>query len=212
MIKSNSPTRNTQIFVTSIAIGLLGVTSSGVAWFVMQSRSSSTRIRKFFHVLIVLVFVPGLIYQCSLLFAAAGMMLAAFVLLETARLIKLWPVSGMLDRAVGTFLDAQDSGLVALTPIYLLAGCAMPLWLHPCPCDLTDSAGFELMPLLAGVLSVGIGDAAASVFGSMFGQHKWKSISCINIDCWRISYGLFCFQAVESSRLRALFAQYSLKH
>lgn len=161
--------------MTSIAVGLLGATSSGIALFVIRGQSSSTRIRKYFHVLIVLVFVPGLIYQCTLLFAAAGMMLAVFVLLETARLIRLWPVSEVLDRAVGTFLDAQDSGLVALTPIYLLCGCALPLWLHPCPCDLTDSAGFELVLLLAGVLSVGIGDAAASVFGSMFGRHKWRS-------------------------------------
>lgn len=154
----------------------MGVTSSGVAWFVSNRRSSSTIVRKYFHVLIVLVFVPGLIYQCTLLFVAAGMMLAVFVLLETVRLIELWPLGDVLHQAVGTFLDTQDSGLVALTPIYLLSGCALPLWLHPCPCDLTDSGGFGLVPLLAGVLSVGIGDAAASVFGSKFGRHKWQSI------------------------------------
>lgn len=141
-----------------------------------HQKSSSTSVRKYFHLLIVLVFVPGLIYQCTLLFVASGMMLAVFILLETIRLIELWPLSDVLHRSVGTFLDSQDSGLVALTPIYLLSGCALPLWLHPCPCDLTDSGGFALVPLLAGVLSVGIGDAAASVFGSKFGKHKWQSI------------------------------------
>lgn len=160
-----------------IALILLGLTATCVAWFVTRRGSSSTRIRKYFHVLIVLVFVPGLVYQCSLLLVASGMILAVFVLLEAVRLIRIVPFYDVLQQAVLTFVDAQDSGLVALTPIYLLSGCSLPLWLHPCPCDKTDSAGAELMPLMAGVLSVGIGDAAASVFGSQFGRHKWTSKS-----------------------------------
>lgn len=163
-----------------IAVVLLGLTATSVAWFVARRGSSSTRTRKYFHVLIVLVFVPGLIYQCTLLLVAGGMMLAVFVLLETARLIRLAPVYDVLQQAVLTFIDVQDSGVLALTPIYLLCGCSLPLWLHPCPCNVSDTAGDEFMPLMAGVLSVGIGDAAASVFGSQFGRHKWTSM-CGNI-------------------------------
>lgn len=167
-----------------IALILLGLTATGVAWFVTRRGSSSTRTRKNFHLLIVLVFVPGLVYQCSLLLVASGMILAVFVLLEAVRLIRLVPFYDVLQQAVLTFVDDKDSGLVALTPIYLLCGCSLPLWLHPCPCDkTTDSAGAELMPLMAGVLSVGIGDAAASVFGSLFGRHKWTSKF---IFCFRI--------------------------
>lgn len=95
------------------------------------------------------------------------------VVLEIVRVIKLWPVSQVLDEAVKAFIDEKDAGFVALTPIYLLVGCSLPLWLHPCPCDLTDAAGFELLPLLSGVLSVGIGDTAASVIGSKFGRIKY---------------------------------------
>lgn len=164
------------MFMTFVALGLIGMTGSAVGWFVAARGASSTRIRKYFHLLICVVFVPGLIYQCTLLTVAAGMMLAAFVLLETARLIRLWPLHAALQTAVGTFVDRQDCGRVALTPIYLLCGCALPLWLHPCPCDLTDSAAMELLPLLAGVLSVGVGDAAASVGGSLWGRHKWSGV------------------------------------
>lgn len=161
--------------MTSIWLGFLGVTSAGVALHVLKQKTTTTRTRKYFHILIVLVFVPGLLWQCTFLFIASGLLLAAFCMLETARLIKLPPIHESLTKAIQTFIDEKDAGNVALTPMYLLAGCALPLWLHPCSCDLTDSAGFEILPLLAGVMSVGIGDTLASVVGSKFGRHKWKS-------------------------------------
>lgn len=161
--------------MTSIWIGFLGATSAGVALHVSKQRQTTTRTRKLFHILIVLVFVPGLLWQCTFLFVASGLLLAAFFMLETARLIQLPPLYGWLAQSIQTFIDDKDAGRVALTPIYLLAGCALPLWLHPCACDLTDSAGFEILPVMAGVLSVGIGDTLASVVGSKFGRHKWPS-------------------------------------
>lgn len=172
-----------RVLAIAAAAILVGATGLGVQIFVSTGAASSTRTRKYFHVLIVLVFVPGLLMQCTLLFLASGMLLAVFVLLEAARLVRVWPLQAMLQRAVATFLDAQDaSGSVALTPIYLLVGCAMPLWLHPCGCYLTDWADPpSIMSLSAGVLSVGIGDAAASVLGSLYGRHKWKG-ECNNYE------------------------------
>lgn len=140
-----------------------------------RNEKSNTRTRKIFHILVVLVFVPGLIYQCTFLFVASGVALALLIVLETMRIIQLKPFYLVLETAVRSFIDEKDAGYVALTPIYLLVGCSMPMWLHPCPCDLTDSAGFELIPLLAGVVSVGIGDTFASIIGSKFGRHKWPS-------------------------------------
>ncbi|XP_053679772.1 dolichol kinase [Anopheles nili] len=130
--------------------------------------------RKVFHFLIVLVYGPGLWYQCRLLYLTSGLMLALLVVLEIARLIQLFPVAGILNSAVNLFIDEKDSGAVALTPIYLLVGCSLPLWLHPSPCDLTNSGGLQMLTLLAGVLSIGIGDTAASVVGYYFGKHKWS--------------------------------------
>lgn len=162
----------------SLYIGLIGMTVATVAWQMnrIEQSKSNTRTRKIFHFLIVLVFVPGLIYQCAFIYVASGIALALLIVLETMRIIHLWPMYNILNDAVKCFIDEKDAGYVALTPIYLLIGCSMPLYLHPCPCDLTDSAGFELLPLMAGVISVGVGDTAASVFGSSrFGKTKWWS-------------------------------------
>lgn len=135
--------------------GLIGLTVATVQWQMNRTEQSNTRTRKIFHGLIVFVFVPGLVYQCALLFVASGIALAVMLVLETMRIIRLTPIHNVLEQAVKCFIDEKDAGLVALTPIYLLIGCSAPIWLHPCPCDLTDSAGFEILPLMAGVISIG---------------------------------------------------------
>lgn len=161
-------------------IGLIGLTVATVTWQINRHEQSNTRTRKIFHFLIVLVFVPGLIYQCAFIYVASGIASALLIVLETMRVIQLPPIYNILEHSVKCFIDEKDAGFVALTPIYLLVGCSMPLWLHPCPCDLTDSAGFQLLPLMAGVISVGIGDTAASIVGSKYGKIKWWSKSiCI---------------------------------
>lgn len=62
-----------------------------------------------------------------------------------------------------------------MTPLYLLIGCSLPLWIHPNPSDITGSAGFDFLALSSGVLSVGVGDTVASFVGSKYGKHKWLS-------------------------------------
>ncbi|XP_063696125.1 dolichol kinase [Culicoides brevitarsis] len=163
------------VLLAFIMLMLLAVIT--VAVFSIGNLQSSTSVRKIFHILIILVFVPGLIYQCSLLYVSSVLMLAVFCLLETVRIIDLPPLAKALNSSVSIFLDEKDVGYVALTPIYLLVGCSLPLWIHPVPCDITDSAGFDLLKLFSGVLSVGIGDMAASFVGVRFGRHKWSNTS-----------------------------------
>lgn len=146
-----------------------------VIWFHITKRQSNTRTRKLFHALIVAVFVPGIIYHCQFLFVTTVLLLAIFTLLETVRTIELKCISSILSQAVELFVDEKDAGMIALTPIYLLVGCSLPLWLHPCPWCPLNTTQNDLLPLLSGVLSVGIGDTVASVVGSKFGHHMWLS-------------------------------------
>jgi hypothetical protein len=60
-----------------------------------------------------------------------------------------------------SFLDDKDSGNVITTHIQLLLGCAIPVWL--------SYRSINLFLPLVGIISVGVGDAVAAVYGSMFG-------------------------------------------
>ncbi|XP_062556017.1 dolichol kinase [Armigeres subalbatus] len=162
-----------RMLVIALYMSLLILTSFFVVYQINGQTNANTATRKIFHIAIVLVFLPGLWSQCTLLHLASGLMLGLLLMLETARVIHLEPIHSSLDTAVRNFIDEKDAGPVALTPIYLLVGCSLPMWLHPVPCDLTDSAGRNLPKLLAGVLSVGIGDTMASVCGYLVGRHKW---------------------------------------
>lgn len=132
---------------------------------------------------------------------------------QTARVIQLKPVYQLLDQAVKCFVDEKDAGIIALTPIYLLVGCSLPIWLHPEPCDLTDSAGLNMLKLMAGVLSVGIGDTMASVCGYLFGKHTWPgSIKTVEgtiasvLGQTGVVYLLFKFHYIHLHTLRAATA------
>lgn len=162
-----------RIAVIGVYVVLLGIAGVAVMWQASKNRKGTTAIRKIFHILIVMVYVPGLVFQCQFLYVASVVIFAVFIVLETARVIKLYPVAEVLEMSVEAFIDEKDPGKLALTPIYLLVGCSLPLWIHNSPCDLTGSASFELLPLISGVLSIGIGDTFASVVGSKFGRHKW---------------------------------------
>ncbi|KAJ8883851.1 hypothetical protein PR048_015706 [Dryococelus australis] len=135
---------------------------------VKAGKHASTSIRKYFHVLAVAVFLPGLILRPCLLYLSSGVILALFIIFEVFRILQMPPLGVVLQDAYSIFVDEKDAGVLALTPIYLLVGCSVPVWLHPV---VSQEA---LLQLVSGLLAVGIGDTAASVCGHNFGRHKWK--------------------------------------
>ncbi|KAJ9600871.1 hypothetical protein L9F63_000983 [Diploptera punctata] len=145
-----------------------------VALQIGGKQQASTVVRKNFHILAVVVFIPGLIRECCFLYLATGVVLALFTALELLRVLNMPLLGDMLQAGFKVFADEKDAGSLALTPIYLLAGCSLPLWLYPASCMHESCIGQYLLPLMSGILTIGIGDTAASAFGTWIGRTKWR--------------------------------------
>lgn len=140
-----------------------------VSWYTSHHSESSTVVRKVFHGVVVLAFLPGVVLDPDLMYLACGSVLGVFVMLETVRTLRIPPFGQRIHEAFSMFLDEKDCGAFVLTPVYLFVGCGTPLLLFP------GRFGFGeiTMMLVSGTVSLGIGDTVASVVGSKIGRHKW---------------------------------------
>lgn len=137
---------------------------------IQQDSQATTTTRKYFHGLIVLVYTSGLLVDKSFLFFSSILVLCLMLLFEYVRVFSIQPFGYYLNESFKIFRDEKDVGQLILTHMYLLAGVSLPLWLCS---DLHDNA--NMISLLSGVLSIGIGDSAASIFGSHYGKIKFPS-------------------------------------
>ncbi|KAJ2909455.1 hypothetical protein GGI21_001862, partial [Coemansia aciculifera] len=82
--------------------------------------------RKSYHLLAVLMFVPGLVFTRPLLHLAFVVALAGFVMVECMRALDIGPCSKAIDVFMRRFVDYRDAGPVITAHFYLLLGCAVP--------------------------------------------------------------------------------------
>nr|CAG4641118.1 EOG090X0BFL [Eulimnadia texana] len=138
-----------------------------------EIRKPLTVIRKYFHVIVVSIFLPGIVFDMELLFLASVVALSAFIILEAFRLCETPPLGHLLTENLKGFLDEKDQGILILTHIYLLVGCSLPVWLNP---NFAPKLSYDQFLLASsGIVSLGIGDTAASICGTYFGVNKWPN-------------------------------------
>jgi dolichol kinase len=136
--------------------------------------------RKVFHGVMVAMLLPSTFIDPCACALALALILAVFLLLEAIRAGQVPPLGNALARFVAPYVDGRDlRGPVVVSHIFLLVGCAVPLWFSLAS-TLRDETGWELahdqrdVGMLAGVICVGMGDAAASLIGRRYGRHKWS--------------------------------------
>ena len=145
-------------FGTSVAIAVF-VTSDHIS-----KAAYKTRVRKLFHLAVVSVFLSGLLVNARVLYLASSLCICVFVVIEFIRANQLTVLGPILNDKLSSFIDEQDSGPLYLTPIYLLISMCFPLWIH------SGNINDRSLPLFSGILSVGIGDTIASIYGSKYGK------------------------------------------
>ncbi|KAF4120582.1 Dolichol kinase [Geosmithia morbida] len=170
---------NTRLLVSGywicvLVVGLLTVFRLGTVYEV------DTR-RKVFHFTMVGMLLPATFVDPAFAALALSLALAVFLLLDLLRASQLPPLSKPIASFLAPYVDGRDfRGPVVISHIFLLVGCAVPLWLALATLPRSGagcSRGWELpsreVSMVSGVVCVGLGDAAASLIGRRYGHRKW---------------------------------------
>lgn len=137
--------------------------------------------RKVFHGMMVVMFLPTIFIDPNFIALALVLVLAIFLLLDLFRASQLPPISKPLTYFLAPYVDGRDHrGPVIVSHIFLLIGCAIPLWLSLSGVPRLGSQpweGWEVgsrdVGMVSGVICVGMGDSAASLIGRRYGRLKW---------------------------------------
>lgn len=132
-----------------------------------QSKTERILLRKYYHLVAVLIFSPAVIFQPAFLDLAFGAAFAVFLILEMIRIWEIYPLGRIVHQFMNAFTDHRDSEILIVSHFSLLLGCALPKWM---------SSGLNDRPLapFAGILSLGIGDTMASMIGYKYGVLRWS--------------------------------------
>ncbi|ERT02225.1 hypothetical protein HMPREF1624_00523 [Sporothrix schenckii ATCC 58251] len=149
--------------------------------------------RKVFHFMMVAMLLPATFVDPAYAALALSLVLAVFLLLDLVRASQLPPLSRPIATFLTPYVDGRDlRGPVVISHIFLLIGCAIPLWLSmaslprmpttpdtPGPSETfgipTDGWNVPTrdVSMVSGIICVGLGDAAASLIGRRWGRRKW---------------------------------------
>ncbi|KAK3325872.1 hypothetical protein B0H66DRAFT_549620 [Apodospora peruviana] len=170
---------NTRLFLSASFLGVIAV-GLAVVFQLSPIYEVDTR-RKVFHFMMVAMFLPATFIDPAFVALALSIMLAIFLLLDLIRASQLPPLSKPIARFLTPYVDGRDlRGPVVISHIFLLIGCAIPLWLSMASLPRSGEGalkGWEVptrdASMVSGIICVGLGDAAASLIGRRWGRHKW---------------------------------------
>ncbi|CAD7963236.1 unnamed protein product [Amoebophrya sp. A25] len=164
---SATPLRFIAYFASVLAGGLL----FGLP---LVRKISARRIvtRKYFHFLAIVMFVPSILVHIRFSSLAFAVAFAVLLLIEAFRSAGVPPVAHYVTEFISPYIDTRDAGTVILTHMYLLLGCAVPVWYA----FFVHGGIFQarsLLIALSGLTCTGVGDSFASIVGTSCGKHRW---------------------------------------
>lgn len=198
---------NTRLLIFAYFASVLGA-GIGLVLHLSTSVEVDTR-RKVFHGTMVLLLIPTAFIDPAFLSLGLVLVLTVFLLLEVIRAAQLRPLSRLLAQFLEPYVDGRDlRGPVVVSHLFLLIGCAIPFWLSMAGIPHLQAErpwkGWEPesrdVSMVAGVICVGLGDAAASLVGRRYGRHKWpwqggKSIEGSAAFATAVALGLLASKA-----------------
>jgi dolichol kinase len=138
-------------------------------------------IRKCFHILALILFIPPIIYVsqgkpqaarfCVFSFNCGVVLLVGLEALRASEVSST--VSTRLNEYFRSFCGVREEKTLILSHIYLLLGCSFSVNMSFILLDGGFFNGEISVFALSGVMFLGVGDAVAAVFGSKFGTSLW---------------------------------------
>ena len=124
--------------------------------------------RKWFHGLVIILFLPPIMTDGTpFLTLCMGVALCILFLLES---VHGHPFFSRFWQFMSQFMDKRDQGEYTVSHIYLLLGCALPVF----------ASAFVPFPHVfasSGIIILGLGDSMATICGYYFGKRRWSSSS-----------------------------------
>lgn len=147
-----------------------------LALVLSPTTSSVVVLRKWFHFIAILLFLPVTLAAPQLMSLSYAIALCVLAVVEHLRALLPETVQEFYLRYLDPQKDVQHTVLVS--HMALILGCAMPLWIHECisTTTTTTTESSFLLPLF-GILVLGVGDSLAALVGSTFGKRQWLGTS-----------------------------------
>jgi dolichol kinase len=154
-------------------LGIVALTMAITSLFVhLVQRPTKLQLhlmRKFYHAVAMCIFIPGIMRDISWLRFCLILASTLFIMLEAVRLLSAgsW-VASVLRMGVETFRNKLDSGDTILSHLWLLVGCAMPIWMGG-----DSNIPIAKLNAMSGVLTLGALDTAAAILGLIVNGPRW---------------------------------------
>lgn len=132
-----------------------------------QSKEFSNFQRKTFHVIGACCVLAGIWIDLTLTGLVTFALLILFCWTSLYSAYQIYPFGGQTRRVIMVMVDHRDGGKIVLTPIYLLFGLAIPLWI-----DMARHGGICSTSTFVGISALGFGDTAASLIGMKYGKYR----------------------------------------
>lgn len=113
-------------------------------------------VRKFYHLLSVVLFVPIILKDIQFMNLSFSICLSLFLLIELLRYENIYPFN-LVNNYIGSYIDDRDKNRLVITPIYLLFGNSLPIFLS-IYFSIDDNNNYKNIMEFGGILTLGIED------------------------------------------------------
>jgi len=164
--------------------------------------------RKWFHGIAILLFLPPTYDDPMFMSLVYAIAMCVLMVIEHVR--RMTPFNCVYIRYLDVDKDTAEK--VVISPITLIAGCAIPCWMSAIM-GIDRTNGLALF----GILVLGVGDSMAAIVGTHYGKTKWgrkrsvegslAMLMSMFAICWACGREDWTIAVIVSTILEALTCQ-----